>query len=227
MAALPKITFDKIFDMVGGSRVYLIRAGPGNRSVKERTEGKCDLSFSNDHGQTNITDYVQSTVARALEEITTRNNKFTGPSKTRVVTRPLIFHDGQPKSIDAYNIYKSSVHGPFDDGMKLAPESMTIADVTADFFWSHLNRTDASVLNTIFVFSGTETIYRVLAAANCHARLLAGSGTVIPVVFPVVGKPSMGIGMGPFAPNFLRWGNITEEEAAAVSKTPPTKKTSI
>ena len=204
---LPMVDTSYIFEMTGGSRIFLIRGGPGNRSTKERTTGKCDLSMSQDSGQNRITAHVQSTVAHALEGISTRVNKFTGPSAVRVQTRPILFHDGQPKSIDAYEIYKSCVHGPFDDGMVDAPEV-----VTADFFWSRINRTDAAVLNTIFVFAGTKTIYRVLAAVNCHARIIAASGTVIPVVFPVVGKPSLGIGMGPFAPNCLRWGNVTEEE---------------
>lgn len=81
-----------------------------------------------------------------------------------------------------------------------------------------MNRDDTTTLRSIIVFAGTWTLYQVLRAANCDARILAAAGAIIPVTFPIVGEPSIAIGMGTHAPNSMRWGIVTEEEVAPLTE---------
>lgn len=203
---LPDVSCPIIFNIAGGTRVFLVRAGPGERSSKERTDGKCNLSFKSDDKPNHRTDEVQSKVALELEGIISRVNNFKGAT---IDTLPTIFHDGQPKSVHSYNVFRSVAAMPHNDGMKDAPD-----EVTADYFWNYgMNRTDVKTLTSIIVFAGTKTIYSVLAAANSYSRIIVGAGAIVPVMFPINGMPSVAIGMGEFAPNAMRWGIVTEEES--------------
>ncbi len=215
---LPEVNVPIIFDMVGGTRVFLVRSGPGNRSKKECGNGKCDLSMVPDFGRHSATDDVQAAATLALEPLLTTLNKFD--QNVRIVARPHVFHDGSSKSRDAYDIFMERKRVAFYDGMKDAPEQ-----VDAAYFWSKLNRKDAGILNTFVVFASTETIYKVMNSAGCTARLLCAAGAIVPTVFPVVGKPSVGIGLGPNANGCMRWGNVTEEEFVSASQPPASKRT--
>jgi len=216
---LPQVIVPTIFDMVGGTRIFMVRAGPGNRSRKECANGKCDLSMIPDVGRHSATDDVQAAATLALEPLLTTLNKFD--QNVRIVSRPHVFHDGSSKAHDAYDIFMERKRMAFYDGMKAAPEQ-----VDASYFWSKVNRTDASILNTFVVFASTETIYKVMQSAGCTARLLCAAGAIVPTVFPVVGKPSIGIGLGPNANGCMRWGNVTEEEFVSASQPPASKRTS-
>lgn len=211
MSTLPSATCPRIFDLNGGTRVFLVRAGPGRRSQKERLSGECDLSHQPDSGKTRRTERIQGKVAEALPILITKNSKFDGAT---IQTRPVLFHDGQPKSVNAYHIYKDVTNDAFRDGM--------VEEAGPDYFWTHgMNRSDLTTLTTIVVFCGTETIYRMLKLVNCHTRILVGSGAIIPIMFPIGAPPALALGMGPNAGNAMYWGHVTKTEHQDAQ---PTKK---
>lgn len=205
---LPDAKCPLFFDLIGGTRVFLVRGGPGVRSSKERTDGKCDLSFKRgDYSDAKRTEHVQTVIAEEIEKIITTNNKFDGAI---INTVPTVYHDGQPKSIDSYDIFREMTSIAYTDGMSDVKDDEKI---DANYFWNHgINRTDSKTITSIIVFAGMKTILQVLKASGCFSRITCAAGGIIPVMVPISGNMSVALGMGPYAHSALRWGSVTKDE---------------
>lgn len=212
---LPEFQCPAIFNLVGGTRIFLVRGGPGKRGMVERTTGKCEVS------NTSVdvpykTRVISDRLAVQLETLLTTTNRFDG---ARIDPVPTVFHDGAPKSIDSFLGFTSTTLMSFRDGMVNAPEQ-----VDATYFWDHphgRNFTNIDVLKTVVVFCSMETIYRVLLVGKIitpTSRIFCGSGGIVPVMFPIQAPASLAVGMGPFANGALRWGLVTEEEYNGVQQ---------
>lgn len=198
---LPDVEVPQIFKIQGGTRMFLVRGGPGRRSDIERTIGENKLSHEPDTQKTLRTVDTHLQVAQQMERLINVVSKFSGAD---VRYYPHVYHDNGPKSVFSYEIFKERTPMAFHDGM---------ADPKTNNFWKHgLNRTNPDVLKTIIVFASTKTIYQVLRQAQMLGRITCAAGGIIPVMFPTHGQPSLCVGMGPWAHGALRWGFVTNQE---------------
>lgn len=68
---------------------------------------------------------------------------------------PTVWHDGAPKSVWSYDIFKRTALYKFRDS--------AAAGGTADRFWENgINRTDKNVVTTAVLFCSLQTIYRII-----------------------------------------------------------------
>ena len=121
-AVLPQFACPAIFDISGGTRLFCVMGGPGKRMEVERTHGK----YGHDLSTTTIVDQpwdmatkeVVTKVAEALPGIIRTPSFFNG---VNVDYRPTVWHDGAPKSVMSYNVFKQIAMFPYVDAMKGPP----------------------------------------------------------------------------------------------------------
>ena len=210
---LPDVDVPQIFKIQGGTRMFLVRGGPGKRSDVERTVGENRLSHGPDTEKSLRTVDTHLEVAQQMERLTNVVSKFSGAD---IRYYPHVYHDHGPKSVYAYEIFKERTPMAFRDAMD---------DPKTNDFWKHgLNRSNPDLLKTVIVFASTKTIYQVLRQAQMLGRITCAAGGIIPIMFPTHGQPSICVGMGPWAHGALRWGLVTNQEYEAGQTNKKAKK---
>ena len=206
---LPPFECPSIFNISGGTRLILISGGPGQRLKAERELGKCDLSHG---GVDQVNDdfaWVPQRVAQELPQFFRTPSHFAGAKQ---VLDPTVWHDGAPKSVWSYDIFKRTVLYKFRDS--------AAAGGTADHFWENgINRTDRNVVTTAILFCSLQTVYRIMLACNLitpTARIAMPSSAIAIITIPIGAPASFSMAAGPFASNVLHWGTVTEQESKAI-----------
>ena len=202
---LPPVECPCIFYISGGTRLILVSGGPGQRLTAERELGKCGLSHGGVDQANDDFAWVQQRVTEALPQFFRTPSNFEGAEQNHV---PTVWHDGAPKSVWSYNIFKRTALYKFRDG--------AAAGDTADSFWENgINRTDKNVVTTVVLFCSLQTIYRIMLACNLitpTARIAIPSGGIACITIPIGAPASFSMAAGPFASNALYWGTVTEQE---------------
>jgi|688.fasta_scaffold40918_4 hypothetical protein len=216
LPVLPIFKCPAIFDISGGTRVFCVLGGPGQRTEVERSQGKHghDLSTNTivDQPSYVLTKEVVTKVVKALEEITRVVPYFDGAAIDYI---PDVWHDGAPKSVMSYEIFKQVAQFRHVDKMKDSTKQASI-----DVFWEEaLNRSDVTLVKTVIVFCSNESLGRILRGTNLvlpNARTCAASGVIIPINIPINVQASICLGCGPLAHQDLHWGTTTEQEYQAI-----------
>lgn len=198
------------FNTIGGTEVFLVRGGPGERASKERSEGKCDLSFKGGDVPTCETTIVQQQTSFELSAMTraATTSKFATEAGTVFEEDVLLMHDGLSKSVGSFD--EILRNGNFANGMVgYDPYMMT----PIEWFRSKWNEENKHAVRRIVYVCGTAAIYQILGSFCAFVpRLRMAAGAILQIAFPFVGEPSVSIGMGSSAWKALHWGTVTEEE---------------
>jgi hypothetical protein len=214
--SLPAFKCPAIFEISGGTRVFCVMGGPGQRTEVERTQGKHGHTLSTntivDQPSCVLAKEVVTKVVKALEEITRVIPYFDGAAIDYI---PDVWHDGAPKSVMSHEIFEQVAQFRHVNKMKDSTKHASI-----DVFWEEaLNRTDVTLVKTVIVFCSNESLGRILRGTNLllpNARTCAASGVIIPINIPINAQASLCLGCGPFAHHDLQWGTTTKEEYQAM-----------
>lgn len=215
---LPSFKCPAIFNISGGTRLFCVLGGPGQRTEVERTHGKHDQLSSTivDQPSTVLTSQVVSKVCEALPGIFTVQSYFAGAS---IDFEPHVWHDGAPKSQMSYQMFKQFAMFKHVDKMQ-----SLVGEPGLDVFWAQgLNRSDTKTLTNLILFCSNESLGRILRGCNLvtqDARVYAPSGGIVVINIPIGAQAGFGVSCGPFAHHALHWGSTTAEEYHAIHTTP-------
>jgi hypothetical protein len=214
---LPSFKCPAIFDISGGTRLFCVLGGPGQRAEVERAHGKHDQLSSNtivDQPSAVLTSQVVAKVCEALPGIFTTQSYFTGASIDFV---PHVWHDGAPKSEMSYHMFKQLAMFKHVDKMQ-----GLVGEPSLDVFWAQaLNRTDTKTLTTQILFCSNESLGRIVRGCNLvtpDARLYVPSGGIVMFNIPIQAQAGMAVACGPFSHHGLHWGSVTAEEYQAIHR---------
>ena len=183
---LPKsVNQPLIFGATGGTRLFLIRSGPGKRASLEYkngfTHGVSDNPFDDPDLQVGRVQAMM--IAEGLrDKINSSHSKFMRQCGVSYAVDELqFFHDGTSKSVFTYEHVFAHYRSVKADGMKDKPTEVPCLQ------WIHekaFNNVDKSVLKPVVLFASFETIQRLLEKARVRRENwlmgpVAGSLSVI------------------------------------------------
>ena len=174
-----------VFTATGGTRAFIVRAGPGNRADLEYLNGFVSGVSDRNTDTPSVANGVEQAnkVSNGLREmIAASGSKFLEDANVSYNTRPTRFyHDGEAKSLFTFSHVMARFRGVSEDGMMNRPQSLSILEwIETDAF---RNR-DSSVLETIVLIVGFDTMQRLFTKAgihaeNCYWGPVAGSVSII------------------------------------------------
>ena len=211
---LPEVNCPCMFDITGGTRLFCVSNGPGQRVAREREAGKCEVSHGGEDPVHADFAFVPAKVTKELLPFLRTPSRFAGAKQ---MFRPSVWHDGTPKSAFSYDVFRRTALYDFEDCMH-----ESAAPATADVFWEKaLNRTDTDTVTTVLLFCSLETMYRILRKCNLItrvARICMPSGGFFEINIPIGAPASFTIAAGPYASNALHWGTVNQAEHDALHK---------
>lgn len=180
-----------VFNVVGGTRMILIRAGPGKRSDLEHQHGYVEGVSNNPVDEPSaVTTLTQAAlIGQGLPSfITQGKSPFLARDGIRFPLRGIqVFHDGEPKSRATFDAVMSylpkgeasqstlpAADCTFVDGMKRKPSTVSYLQ------WLRYAafHDDFAVLRPVVVFAGWNTMQRVLAKARRYKPSVHMEGPV-------------------------------------------------
>ena len=201
----PVPTQGMVFCAMGGTRAFIIRAGPGRRSDVERLQGFVsgvsdapdDLSEMNGRRQAErLAQGMRETVYASMSKFFTKHNIKYGVSK------PRLYHDGSVKSKKTHAYFLSMFSAPIEDRMTdtIKPKDLSFLKwIDQDGF----RNTNPKVLEPIIIIAGLVTMERLFGKAKMNIgkgyNLGPVAGSVSVIDYPVKGsreKPMIHMLMG-------------------------------
>jgi hypothetical protein len=157
--------------------------------------------------------FVAEKAVEGLRPFLTTPSNFAHPPFD---SKPIVFHDGRPKSKGTYEVFKAKSLMAFEDGM--SPPSSSRFQVHVGIVWyTIINRLveNATTTRPVILFCSVNTMYRILRTLNLitdTARIIISSGGYLVINIPRHALPSFNVGCGPWAWQSLVWAVNTKDE---------------
>ena len=90
VGGLPPTKCPEIFEITGGTRLFLVSGGPGHRLTREREAGKCELSHGGLERTNQDMAFVPAYVTAELSTYFRTPSLFEGAALS---TCPVVWHD--------------------------------------------------------------------------------------------------------------------------------------
>lgn len=183
----------RIANVMGGTRAFIVRAGPGPRAdVEYRKAFTVGVSDAPDVqlSATNGWRQAEKLADGMREAVCASGSKFLrGSGVTYDISAVRLYHDGESKSVQTYARFLALYRSAIEDRMVAKPSTVTHLQWLAhDAFRNQ----DATVLEPIIIIASFTTMERLFTKAKLHTgqgfRLGPVAGSVSVIDYPVAGS---------------------------------------